>query len=947
MILSSSDILRVLGADAIIRQEARLAIVEGRPGLGTDDTVYIYIEKYPTIEEFEATWKIWVQDNSGMGKYVLDAMTSLLPNFDFKGDYYTTTDFASDRTVIKTQEEIDREEFKSRFSGLQKGLEDRLNTVRDGRDGKDGVDGVDGLPGKDGRDGRDGRDGKDLVATEAELFDLNDVEQGIQIEAGQVLTWDGAKWTNLFVRQSYSPGGVALGDGGTGVGGDTGVSSTIGWTYHPHDHTEEPNSGHFHSDSADGELVTVFHVSKETSRGNDVEVLLRDLLDQGYDRIYVALSEDLSQAHLYSITSYTETVSGFEINVTHVETAGLEPDYQNAKLYEFLFTKSAPAPGSVDNVTIISETTPVQRDNGDDLIQGDSWYVQSTDQLYLWIDGAWEEIKDGGGVGGVLNSFWKFKDDESAGWDDGKFRVNSHQNKTDWSLTTEIYIAYKNDDGNNTKNYILQLIKPGQYVYVQRRDRPDAYVIFEVDAVPVDADPKGATIDVTFVTQGPDVSDITNEKLCGLTFSLVTGTGGSGGATTLAELTDTNVVNPQNTDLLVYRNGFWTSETPASTCDYTVSDGGDFDSGTAQETGCDGIGVVGVVELNDLSDVDTTGVTEGEALVWDGTQWTAGTGPEPGTLFSTAFRYTTDTSLAPGGGNVQFDSTTYSSVTLVAFSKLDRQGRDTSEFLNDIVGEGFKVYFEQEGDATRGVLFEITGAPIDFPGHVRFPVSLVSETGQSLQTGNDVITQFESPPPVFGVKDLEDFDGTLLEEGATLVWDAVNQIFKQAQHGADGITSAAYKYKNTLTGNPSNGHIALDNADPTLATEIRVHKTTTNNVDLSAVFSMGLGLAQGLYIQRKDDASEAHAYRTTGSAVDQGDYIAVPIEHVGGTGTFTNNKTMVIGVYARSEAHKISPVTAPASSTAAGTAGEVRYDANYFYICVADNLWKRFTLETW
>jgi len=224
VILSSSDILRILGADAIIRQEGKLAVVEGRPGLGTGDTVYIYIEKYPVVEEFEATWKIWVQDNSGMGKYVLDAMTSLLPNFDFKGQYYTTTDFASEHTVVKSQEEIDREEFQDRFSGLQKGLEDRLSTVRDGRDGKDGRDGVDGLPGKDGRDGVDGRDGKDLVATEAELFDLQDVDQGIQMERGQVLTWDGDKWTNLYVRQVMSAGGAA-GGGGTG-GGDTGGGAT-------------------------------------------------------------------------------------------------------------------------------------------------------------------------------------------------------------------------------------------------------------------------------------------------------------------------------------------------------------------------------------------------------------------------------------------------------------------------------------------------------------------------------------------------------------------------------------------------------------------------------------------------------------------------------------------------------------------------------------------------
>ena len=589
MILSSSDILRILGADAIIRQEAKLSIVEGKPGFGTDDTVYIYIDKYPTVEDFEATWKIWVVDVSGMGEYVLRALTALLPNFDFKGDYYCTTDFASERTVIKTQEEIDREEFKERFSGLQKGLEDRLGTVRNGIDGRDGKDGVDGLPGRDGKDGADGRDGRDIDATDTELFELKDVEQGIQMERGQVLTWDGSKWTNLYVRQTMSAGGSAVSTGSTG--GGTGVSSTIGWTYHPHDHTEDPNSGHFHTDSADGELVTVFHVSNETSRGNDVEVLLRDLLTQGYDRIYVALGEDLSQAHLYSITGYTETAGGFEINVTHVETAGIEPDYQNAKLYEFLFTKSAPAAGSVDNVTIISETTPSTRDDGGALIQGDSWYVQSTDQLYLYIAGVWEEIKvvDGAG-GGAASGLWKFKDLEAEGYDDGKFRVNSHQNKTDWSLTTELYIAYKTNDGADVKNILLNLVKPDQYVYIQRRDRTDAWVVLQVEAEPIDADPKGCRIAVSFISQGTAVFDFTNDKLCSVSFSVVSGSGGGSGG-----------IEEAPNDGVVYgrRNSTWT---PVTTATPDLSNN----------------------VLNDLGDVTVIAAQPGDGLIWNGTNWASG-----------------------------------------------------------------------------------------------------------------------------------------------------------------------------------------------------------------------------------------------------------------------------------------------------------------------------------
>ena len=39
--------------------------------------------------------------------------------------------------------------------------------------------------------------------------------------------------------------------------------------------------------------------------------------------------------------------------------------------------------------------------------------------------------------------------------------------------------------------------------------------------------------------------------------------------------------------------------------------------------------------------------------------------------------------------------------------------------------------------------------------------------------------------------------------------------------------------------------------------------------------------------------------------------------------------------------------TAPASASATGTAGELRYDGDYVYVCVATNTWKRTALTTW
>ena len=37
----------------------------------------------------------------------------------------------------------------------------------------------------------------------------------------------------------------------------------------------------------------------------------------------------------------------------------------------------------------------------------------------------------------------------------------------------------------------------------------------------------------------------------------------------------------------------------------------------------------------------------------------------------------------------------------------------------------------------------------------------------------------------------------------------------------------------------------------------------------------------------------------------------------------------------------------PANSTSNGISGTIRFDTSYVYICVANNTWKRATLNTW
>ena len=46
--------------------------------------------------------------------------------------------------------------------------------------------------------------------------------------------------------------------------------------------------------------------------------------------------------------------------------------------------------------------------------------------------------------------------------------------------------------------------------------------------------------------------------------------------------------------------------------------------------------------------------------------------------------------------------------------------------------------------------------------------------------------------------------------------------------------------------------------------------------------------------------------------------------------------------------YKVSALnTAPASSTATGTLGEIRYTSDFIYVCIATNTWRRTALTTW
>lgn len=218
MILSASDIYALLIRDPILGALATVRIIDQRPPLEAGNGVYIYIKKYPAVEEFEVTWNIWIVDyDEDPLDVVIGQIRRLLPRFTILENgaiiKAATTELKTHKTVVKpspAKPELEIptiQDLDSRFEDLRQSIEDRMLLVGPGRPGRDGKNG------KDGRDGRDGLDGQDLKATETELGDLKNVFVD-DAKRGQFLMFDGADWISRSVPQILNASG-----GGGGAGG--------------------------------------------------------------------------------------------------------------------------------------------------------------------------------------------------------------------------------------------------------------------------------------------------------------------------------------------------------------------------------------------------------------------------------------------------------------------------------------------------------------------------------------------------------------------------------------------------------------------------------------------------------------------------------------------------------------------------------------------------------
>lgn len=208
-ISSAESIRTAILADALLRSiiekvevnTTGLAPIAPGPSIG--------ILGIPNIDGFEATWilnviGLTVEEETEF----IAAIRSIFPGSTFKADnsviYVEVFSLVTKDVIEYAEQQAKIKDDEIRAEKLEKAI-DYANALRSGEDGKKGQQGLQGprgLTGEKGEQGPPGRDGQDLVATDAELKDLNDVFI-VDPKIGQVLTWDGSDWVALYVPQTF------------------------------------------------------------------------------------------------------------------------------------------------------------------------------------------------------------------------------------------------------------------------------------------------------------------------------------------------------------------------------------------------------------------------------------------------------------------------------------------------------------------------------------------------------------------------------------------------------------------------------------------------------------------------------------------------------------------------------------------------------------------------
>jgi hypothetical protein len=122
-------------------------------------------------------------------------------------------------------------------------------------------------------------------------------------------------------------------------------------------------------------------------------------------------------------------------------------------------------------------------------------------------------------------------------------------------------------------------------------------------------------------------------------------------------------------------------------------------------------------------------------------------------------------------------------------------------------------------------------------------------------------------------------------------------------------------------------------------------------LSITAPLQLVLGPANDVQISVKPTYTLAQAFQIKSTTANQNFdinlnstsafFINAQLQYAG---VYNNNPQATLDV---AGTFRIAAGKAPATSSSAGVAGQIAWDASYVYVCVAANTWKRTAITTW
>lgn len=227
----------------------------------------------------------------------------------------------------------------------------------------------------------------------------------------------------------------------------------------------------------------------------------------------------------------------------------------------------------------------------------------------------------------------------------------------------------------------------------------------------------------------------------------------------------------------------------------------------------------------------------------------------------------------PGAGNLRLGSATQNASTVVRIDTFGSDSVDNTTLLGllddstSVASKGYLRIFHDE-DATKFIIFSVTSVASP-SGYRNVTVTPVAWSAANPFVADDPLMLTFTPA------------GDKGETGIGL-------------EGPQGQAGHPYIFDNpTADADPGNGRLRLNNATPSAATFIYIDDLTSAGADISAwllTLDDSTSDIKGFVNLTNVGQTKSRIYKVEAAVTDAAGYVKIPVVHIGGSGTFTDEE---------------------------------------------------------